>query len=140
MAQMTEQNKTSEKELNESEITNLSDAQFKKLMTRMLKELIEYSNNVKEEMKVTMSEIKKNLQGIISGWKEARIQINDLEHKEEISIQPEQQVEKRIFFKKREDSIRTLWNISTHTNIHIIGMPEREEGQDVENLFKKIMK
>ena len=33
-------------------------------------------------MKVTLSEIKKNLQGIISGWKEARIQINDLEHKE----------------------------------------------------------
>ena len=59
----------------------------------MLKELIEYGNNIRKtqaEMKVTLSEIKKNLQGIINGGEEARIQINDLEHMEEISIQPEQ--------------------------------------------------
>ena len=53
--------KTPEKELNETEITNLSDAEFKTLVIRMLKELIEYSNNIKEEIKVTQSEIKKNL-------------------------------------------------------------------------------
>ena len=47
-------------------------------------------------MKVTLSEIKKNLQGTISERKEARIQINDLERKEEINIQPEQKVETRI--------------------------------------------
>ena len=47
-------------------------------------------------MKVTLSEIKKNLQGTNSEGEEAGIQINDLEHKEEISIQPEQQEEKRI--------------------------------------------
>ena len=55
----------------------------------MLKELIECSKNIKKtqkEMKVTLSEIKKTLQGIISGSDEARIQINDLEQKEEISI------------------------------------------------------
>ena len=34
-------------------------------------------------MKVTLSEIKKNLQGTNSGGDEAGIQINDLEHKEE---------------------------------------------------------
>ena len=76
------------------EISNLSDAEFKTLVIRMLKELIEYSNNIKEAMKVTLSEIKKNLQGTINGEEEARIQINDLEHKEEISIQPEQKEEK----------------------------------------------
>ena len=62
----------------------------------MVKELIEYSNKIKktqEEMKVTLSEIKKNLQGTNIGGKEARIQINDLEHKEEITIQPRQQEE-----------------------------------------------
>ena len=99
MVQLKEQNKTPEKELNKTEITNLSDAEFKTLMTRMLKELIEYGNKIKktlEEMKVTLSEIKKNLQGIKSGGDEARIQINNLEHKEEISIQSEQQKEKRI--------------------------------------------
>ena len=34
-------------------------------------------------MKVTLSEINKNLRGINSGVHEAKIQINDLEHKEE---------------------------------------------------------
>ena len=66
---------------------------------RMLKELIEYSNKIKktlEEMKVSLSKIKKNLQGTNIGGKEARIQINDLEYKGEISIQAEQQEGKRI--------------------------------------------
>ena len=62
----------------------------------MHKELIGYGNNIKEEMKVTLSEIKKNLQGTNSERKEARIQINDLEQKEEINIQPEQKEETRI--------------------------------------------
>ena len=41
MAQMKEQNKTPEKELNETEIANVSDAEFKSLVIRMLKEFIE---------------------------------------------------------------------------------------------------
>ena len=45
---MKEQVKTPEKELNEVEISNLSDAEFKTLLVRMLKELIEYSNNMKK--------------------------------------------------------------------------------------------
>ena len=32
---------------------------------RLLKEFIEYGNNVKEEVKVTLSEIKKNVQGTV---------------------------------------------------------------------------
>ena len=39
MAKMKEQIKTPEKELNEMEISNLSDAEFKTLVLRMLKEL-----------------------------------------------------------------------------------------------------
>ena len=49
----------------------------------MLKELIEYDNsikNTKEEMKVTLSEIKKNLQGTNNGGDDTKSQINDLEH------------------------------------------------------------
>ena len=46
-------------------------------------------------MKVTLSEIKKNLYRTNRGKDEAENQINDLEHKEEISIQPEQQEEKK---------------------------------------------
>ena len=67
------------------EICNLLDAEFKILVIRLLKELTEYSNNIKKtpaEMKATLSEVMKNLQGTISGGEEARIQINNLEHKE----------------------------------------------------------
>ena len=42
MAQMKEQNKTPGKELNEMEVSNLSDAEFKILFIRMLKEIIGY--------------------------------------------------------------------------------------------------
>ena len=61
MAQMKEQNKTPEKEQKKMGITNPSDAEFKTLVIRMLKELVDYGINIKEEMKATLSEIKKNL-------------------------------------------------------------------------------
>ena len=61
MTQVKEQNKTPEKELNKMEITNLSDTEFKTMVIRMLKEISVYSNNIKEEMKFALSEIKKNL-------------------------------------------------------------------------------
>ena len=86
MAQIKEQNRTPEKELNEMEIASLSDVQFKTLVIRMLKEFIEYSNNIMEEMKFTLSEIKKNIQGTNRGEDEAKNQINDLEYKEGKSI------------------------------------------------------
>ena len=96
MAQMREQNKTPEKELNEMEISNLSDAEFKTLVVRMLRELTEYGKNMWAEMKVTPSEIKKNSPETNSEGKEARIQINNLEQKKEINIQPEQNEETTI--------------------------------------------
>ena len=37
----------------------------------------------------------------------------------------EQNIEKKN--KKNEDSLRDLWDNIKHTNIHIIGAPEREE-------------
>ena len=67
------------------EVNNRSDAEFKILVVRMLKELIGYFNSIKKtqaEMKITLSEIKKNLWETNSGVDEARNQINDLETKE----------------------------------------------------------
>ena len=78
MAQMKEENKTPEKQLNKMEITNLSDAELKTLVKRMFREISEYSNNIKEEMKVTVSEIKKSPQRTSHEGKEAGIQINNL--------------------------------------------------------------
>ena len=89
-------------------------------------------------MKVALSEIKKNPQG--TNWEdEAKIQINNLGHKEEKNIQWEQQEEKRI--QKYENRIRSLWDISKHAKIWIIGVPEGEEKeQEIENVLEKIMK
>ena len=53
-------------------------------------------------MKFTLSEIKKNLWGTNSGGDEARIKINELEHKEEINIQPQRQEGKRILKKEKK--------------------------------------
>ena len=64
----------------------------------MLTEMTEYRRKVEEEVKATQSEIKKNIQGTNSDRKETRTQINDLEQKEEINIQPEQNEEQE--FKK----------------------------------------
>ena len=74
---MKEQIKTSEKELSNKEIANLSDAEFKTLVIRMLTEMIEYKHKIEEEGKVMQSEIKKNIQGNNSEGKETRTQIND---------------------------------------------------------------
>ena len=49
MIKMKEQNKTPEKELNKMEISNLSDAEFKTLVIRMLRECIEYDNSIKKD-------------------------------------------------------------------------------------------
>ena len=85
MSQMKEQIKTPEKELNEMEISNLSDAEFKTLVIRMLKELSEDLNSIKKiqsERKDTLIVIKNNLQGNNSRMDEAKNQINDIKHKE----------------------------------------------------------
>ena len=47
-AQMKEQIKTPEKELSEMEISNLSEAEFKTLVIRMLKELSEDLSSIKK--------------------------------------------------------------------------------------------
>ena len=61
-----------------------------------------------------------------------------MEQKEEINIQPEQNKETRI--QKNEDRLRNLWDNFKHSNNQIIGVPEGEEQQEIENLFEKITK
>ena len=62
----------------------------------MLTELVEYGCKIEGKMKAMKSEIKENVQGTNSEGKETRDQINGLEQKEEINIQPEQNDETRI--------------------------------------------
>ena len=77
MAQMKEQNKIPAKELSEREIPKLSNVEFKTLIIRMLRELLEYSKKIKAEMKFTLSEIKNHPQETNREGKEAGIQNND---------------------------------------------------------------
>ena len=58
--------------------------------------MAEYGHKMEEKVKSMKSEIKENVQGANSEGKETRTQINDLEQKEEINIQPEQNEETRI--------------------------------------------
>ena len=85
---MKEQNKTPGKELNEMKITNLSDAEFKTLVSVCSKNSWGTTTTLEKtqaEMKAALREIKKNLQGT---------------NKEGKSIQSEEQ-EKRIKKKTR---------------------------------------
>ena len=93
---MKEQIKASEKiQLSDEEIANLLDEQFKTLVIQMLTEMVACGHKIEEEVKAMQSEIKQNIQGTKSEGKETRTQINDLEQKEETSIQPEQNEETR---------------------------------------------
>ena len=69
-------------QLIDEEIANLSDAQFKTLVIRMLTEMVEYGHKIEENVKAMKSEIKENVQGTNSNGKEIRTQVNGLEQKE----------------------------------------------------------
>ena len=93
---MKEQIKTPEKELSDEEIDNLSDAEFKTLVIRMLTEMVEYAHKMEEKVKALQSEMKRDVHGTNSDGKETRTQMNSLEQKEEINSQPEQNEETRM--------------------------------------------
>ena len=75
---MRELIKTPKIELNDEEIVNLSDSEFKTLVIRMLTKMVEYGYKIEEEVKAMQSEIKGNVQGTNSEGKETGTQINDL--------------------------------------------------------------
>ena len=67
------------------EISNLSDAEFKTLVMRMLKEIskdISSMKKIQSETKDSLTEINNNLQGNNSKVDEAKNQIKDMEHME----------------------------------------------------------
>ena len=133
---MKEQNKVPKIELSNEEIANLSDAEFKTLVIRMLTELVAYGCKIEAEVKAMQSEIKKNIQGINTKGKETRAQINNLEQKEEINI-PLEQIE-GIRIQKNEERLRNPQDIFKRSNNRIIGVPEgEEEEQEIETDLKK---
>ena len=98
--------------------------------------MAEYSHKIEERVKAVQNEIKKNIQGTNSEGKETGTQINGLDQKEEINIQPEHNEETKI--QNHEERLRNLQGNFKCSNIRIIGVPEeKEEEQEIENLFEQ---
>ena len=128
------------------EISNLSDAEFKTLVIRMLKELSEDLSCIKKiqsEMKDTLMEIESHLQGNNSRVDETENQA-DLHLALRVILPRKLRIKSMIWnikkkktsnennkkkkeSKKNEDSISSLWDNFRGSNVHIIGMQEGEK-------------
>ena len=132
---MKEQIKAQKIKLSDEQIANLSDYEFKTLVIRKLKELVESGHKLDEKMKAILRETKENVQGTNSEAKETGTQINGVDQKEERNIQPVKNEATRI--QKNEERLRNLQDILKCSNIRIIGVPEGEkEEQKIENLVE----
>ena len=148
MSQMKGQDKIQEKQLNEVEIGNIPEKQFRmivkliqnlrKKMETKIEKMQERLTKGLEELKNKQTEINNTLEGINSKITEAEERIKDLEDRKVEITTAEQKIEKRM--KRNEDSLRDLWDNIKHTNIHIIGVPEREEREKgPEKIFEEII-
>ena len=155
MYQMKEQDKTTEKQLNEVEIGNLPEKQFRIMIVKMIQDLgktmeakiekmqemfnkdLEELKNNQTEMNNTITEMKNVLEGINSRKTEAEEQISDLKDRMLEFTPVEQNKEKRM--KRNEASLRDLWDKIKRKNLRIIGVPEREEREKgPEKIFEEI--
>ena len=148
---MKEQVETPEKQLNEVEIGNLPEKEFRIMIVKMIQDLIkrmeakigkmqemfnkdleelknkhlEKLKNKQTEMNNTVTEMKNTLEGINSRITESEEWISDLEDGMVEFSAAEHNKEKRM--KRNEDSLRDLWDNIKCNNICIIGVPEGEE-------------
>ena len=156
MYQMKEQDKAPEKQLNEVELGNLPEKEFRIMIVKMIQDLrkrmeakiekmqemfnkdLEELKNKQTEMNNTIMEMKTTLEGINSRITEAEERISDLEDRMVEFTAMEQNKEKRM--KRNENSLRDLWDNIKHNNIRIIGVPEGEEGEKgPEKIFEEII-
>ena len=113
---MTEHLKATEIiQISSEQIANLSDAQFKTLVIRILTELAEFGHRLDEKMKAMLRETKENVQGTNSDVNETGTRINGVDQKEERNIQPEKNEETST--RKNEERLRNLQDILKRSNI-----------------------
>nr|KAF6387433.1 hypothetical protein mMyoMyo1_007931 [Myotis myotis] len=139
---------------NRTQMSEIEDIELKTTLLRSLKNCLEAADKCTEilkksnetldvviknqlEIKHTLIEIKNIIQTPNSRPEERKNQVKDSKCEEAKNTQLEKQNEKRN--RKYEDSVRSLWDSFKCTNIRIIGMPEDEREQDIENLFEEIM-
>ena len=164
MYHIKEQDKTPEKQLNEVDIGNLSEKEFRIMIVKMIQDLrkimeaniekmqemfnkdpeelknkhLEELKNKQTEMNTTTTEMKNTLEGINSRITEAEEWISDLEDRMGEFTATEENKEKRM--KRNEDSLRDPWDNIKHTNIRNIGVPGREEREKgSEKIFQEVI-
>ena len=119
------------------EISNLSDAEFKTLVIRMLKELSKDLSSIKNtqlEMKDTLIEIKNTLQGNNNRVDEAENQINDLEHMEAKNNQSTRRRKKNL--KKQGECKQPLGQIQAFQHSHHRSARRRERARNWKSIWK----
>ena len=153
---MKEKDKTPEKQLNEVEIGNLAEKEFRIMIVKMIQDFgktmeakiekvqemfnkdLEELKNKQTEVNNTITERKNTLEGINSRITEAEERISDQEDRMVEFTAVEQNKEKRM--KRNEDSLRDLWDNIKRNNIRIIGVPEGEEREKgPEKIFEEII-
>ena len=143
MSQMKGQDKIPEKQLNEVEIGNLPEKEFRIMTVKMtqdhrkrmeakIEKMQEIFTKDLEKLKNKPTKLNNTLEGINSRKTEAEEQINDLEDRMVETTATEQNIEKRM--RRNEDSLRDLWENIKCTNSRIIGVPE---GKDLRKYLKR---
>ena len=149
---MKEQGKNLQDQINEEEIGNLPEKEFRIMIVKMIQNLGNRIEKIQETfdkdleeleskqimMNNTINEIRNSLEGINSRITEGEERISDLEDKIVEITTAEQNKEKRM--KRTEDNLRDLWDNIKHTNIQIIGVPEeKEKKKGTEKIFEEII-
>ena len=130
ITQMKELTRNTEVKINEEEIGNLPEKEFR-IMIKMIKNLenkmekmqesfnkdLEELKNKHTETNNTITEIKNILQGINSRISEVEERICELEDKMVEIISEEQNKVKRM--KRTEDSLRDLWTMSNAPTLEL---------------------
>ena len=151
MLQIKEQGKNLQDQINEDEIGNLHEKEFRIMIVKMIQNLgnrmekiQETFNKDLEELKSnqtvmnnTITEIKNTLEGINNRITEAGEQISELEDKMVEITAREQNKEKRM--NRKEESLRDLWDNINCTNTQITEIPEEEKKKGSEEIFEKII-
>lgn len=132
---MKGQDQTPGKQLNEVEIGNLPEKEFR-MIVNMIQNLGKRTEDL-QELKNKQTEMNNTLEGIHSRITEAEEQINDLEDRTVEITATEQNIENRM--KRNEDCLRDLKDNIKHINICITGVPEEERQKGSKKIFEELI-
>ena len=147
--QTKEQDKNTQNPLNDNEISNLPEKEFRLMIVKLIQDLWKrmetQMENLKEmfnkqledlksKMNSAIAEMKNNLEGTNSRLTQVEERISEMED----SVVEIKRIKKKEW--KKLKSLRDILDNIKCTDIHIIGVPEGEEREKgAGNIFDKIM-